>query len=133
MTLVRQIVRMADMSTAAQEHIPEISLGWRLKIALSYANIKAEDIATELDVSRQTVTRWMTGNGAPPKRVFVKEWARLTGVSLAWLETGQAPHGPTSPGTPTAKPDKLASLTEAKRRRVQRGSSPTIGVGVLAA
>lgn len=125
---------LSGMSTATNERIPEIGLGWRLKIALADAGVKAEDMAAELGVSRQTITRWMTGQGAEPKRPFIKEWAAITGVSLAWLESGAVPHGPQTPGgLPASTPDKLASLTEAKRRRVSRRGSPTIGVGVLAA
>lgn len=123
------------MSTASSERVPEITRGWRLKIALSYAGMKAEDMAAHLGMSRQTITRWMTDQGAPPRPVYVREWARLTGVSLAWLESGTAPGAPTPSPDGQAPPDKLAALTDAKRRRVARRSSPTIGVcvGLVAA
>ena len=78
------------MSTSPQDrgHVPALTLGWRLKMALGHH--KVEWIAHELGVSRQTASRWMADNGAPPKRAYLQQWAALTGVDASWLETAKA-------------------------------------------
>lgn len=67
-----------------------------------------------------------------PKRAYIREWALATGVALEWLEYGHGSPGPHSPGgRDTQAEDKLAALTERKRRRT--GGSPTIGECAVAA
>lgn len=76
------------MSTATQGTIPEITLGWRLQMALG--EMKVQDMADTLGVNRATVGRWMHDKGAPPKRAYILQWAMLTGTNAEWLETGRA-------------------------------------------
>ena len=79
---------MFTMSNGAiEEHpvIPEITLGWRLRIALERAGIKADDMARVLGVHRGTITRWTHDIGRSPRRVYLEKWAEITGVSYAWL------------------------------------------------
>jgi transcriptional regulator with XRE-family HTH domain len=112
------------MSTAPQAHVPPITLGWRLKIALSHGGIKAEHMADALDVSRQTVSRWMSDKGAPPKRVYLKEWAEATGVPLQWLETGAEPCITPPPNGGKGGRKTSAELAAEKGRRAQRPADP---------
>lgn len=65
--------------------IPEVTLGWRLRIALERADIKADAMAQVLDVHRGTITRWTHDIGRPPRRVYLEKWAEITGVPYAWL------------------------------------------------
>lgn len=83
------------MSENAREHIPALTLGWRLKMALG--DMAAQDMADALEVNRGTVSRWMADKGAPPRSVYVKQWALITATDSGWLLSGQdAP--PTTPG-----------------------------------
>ena len=82
--------------------VPEFTLGWRLQRALDYAGkMKAEDMADEMGVHRATVSRWMNERGAPPRPIYLKQWALRTGVNRDWLTTGVAG---TSPDGGTSRP-----------------------------
>ena len=71
----------------AEPEIPEWTLGWRMQRSLAHASMSVDQMATELGVSRQTVSRWMNGHGEP--RVgYLKLWALRTGVPVAWLIEG---------------------------------------------
>ena len=87
---------MSDTSDPKQEHVPELTLGWRLKMALG--DRSAQSIADDLGVTRGTVSRWMADRGAPPKAAYIKMWALITQTDVRWLLTGQqtVPH----PGGP---------------------------------
>lgn len=75
-------VSMTDIAT---NDVPEITLGWRLRIAMEHAGIKAEQMAVELGVHRGTLTRWTHGVGAEPRAIYLKQWAELCNVPYAWL------------------------------------------------
>ena len=77
------------MSTAAHTNIPELTLGWRLQMALGDMGVK--EMADELGVNRATIGRWMHDKGAAPKRAYLLQWALITGVDATWLETGETP------------------------------------------
>jgi len=72
------------------EVVPEWTLGDRLRSALRHADLSVADMAADLDVSLATIGRWLNDRG-PVKRSILRLWAMTTGVSLEWLETGQAP------------------------------------------
>ena len=81
------------MSThATHGHVPPLTLGWRLKMALG--DIKVQDMADKLGVNRATVGRWMADKGAPPKRAYLLQWAMITGTDAGWLEHGILPGAP---------------------------------------
>ena len=101
------------MSTQAQGRVPRVTLGWRLKIALGEAGFKAEDMAAELGVSRQTVSRWMAGHGTPPRPIYVEKWAELCDVDPTWLLHGEAGGGTPPPGGGDREADILVTLTAA--------------------
>ncbi len=69
-------------------NIPEWTLGWRMQRALAHAGITVNEIADALDVSRGTISRWMNDKGAPPRPIYIREWALRTGVPYAWLTGG---------------------------------------------
>lgn len=71
--------------------IPQWTLGWRLQRALNHAGMQTDQMATELGVSRATVSRWLNDHGAAPKIAYLKVWALRCGVPLEWLLTGRDP------------------------------------------
>lgn len=74
------------MSQTTQEPvIPEWTLSWRMQRALAHAGLSVEAMASELGVSRQTVSRWLNEHGGPPRIGFVKLWALRCGVPFEWL------------------------------------------------
>jgi len=84
------------MTGAIHDAIPELTLGWRLQMALDYAGLKHGDIASKFEVSRQTVSRWCNDVGPAPKKFILNEIARMCGVSPRWLIHGDytSPDGP---------------------------------------
>jgi len=85
------------MTDPASQAVPEITLGWRLRIAMEHAGIKADDMAAQLGVHRGTITRWTHDIGASPRPVYLEKWAFLCGVSLDWL-AGESPFVPAAGG-----------------------------------
>jgi transcriptional regulator with XRE-family HTH domain len=83
--------------TTDQGRVPQVTLGWRLKLALG--DMQAGKMADELGYSRQQVSRWMNDDGIPRSSVLA-QWALITGVSRAWLETGVTPVGDDPEGLP---------------------------------
>lgn len=73
--------------------VPEWTLGWRMRRSLAHAGITIEEIARKLSVTRSTISRWVNDKGAPPRAIYLREWASLTGVPLTWLTTGEQRHG----------------------------------------
>jgi transcriptional regulator with XRE-family HTH domain len=72
--------------------VPELTLGWRMKLALRHAGMSVDDIAKELGVARGTVTTW-TSDRVAPRSIFIRHWALITGVDYDWLATGAQPNG----------------------------------------
>lgn len=75
------------MSTFA---VPELTKGWRLRMAREHAELSATDIADRLEVSQTRVSVWERDH-RPIPRVYLKEWAAICRVPVDWLETGCAP------------------------------------------
>lgn len=65
--------------------IPELTLGWRLRMAMERANLKAEDMAEQLGVHRGTISRWAHDIGKPPRAIYLQRWAELCQVRYEWL------------------------------------------------
>jgi transcriptional regulator with XRE-family HTH domain len=79
------------MTTAPEDRsIPEITLGWRLRMSLEMSDLSREDMAKVFEVDPKTITRWTHDVGGRPKMLTVEKWAELTGVDATWLETGEA-------------------------------------------
>ncbi len=71
--------------------VPPLTLGWRLQMALGHAGLTVQDMADELEMARSSLSRWLNGHGAAPRKVFVKQWALKCGVSYDWLQNGESP------------------------------------------
>ena len=48
-------------------------------------------MADELGMARSSLSRWLNGHGAAPRRGFIKQWALRCGVSYEWLQNGESP------------------------------------------
>lgn len=109
--------RMMHMSETAPSRIPVLTLGWRLKMALG--DMKAGDMAELLGVDRSTVSRWMADRGAPPRRVYVRQWAMATGVDVEWLERGTTK--PQPDGGPAGASSPLCAIKDSNLEPTDSG------------
>lgn len=66
------------------------SQGDRLRKSLQLSGISSQEMADYLEVSRNTISRWINDE-REPNRTFVRLWSLRTGVPLAWIETGVVP------------------------------------------
>ena len=82
---------MWRMSDTEYDRIPPLTLGLRLKMAMTWAGYGREDMATEIGVSPSTISRWTNDVGEPPHRGYIVTWATFTRCDLQWLFTGEQP------------------------------------------
>ena len=75
-------------NSAPGRDVPPLTLGWRLKMSLDYADISVQQIADTLGVSRATISRWMGDKGDRPKRAYLLQWALITRVPFEWIDIG---------------------------------------------
>lgn len=67
---------------------PVFTLGWRLRLALETASIKAKEMAAELDMDEGTISRWCHDVGKPPRSIYLRHWADRCQVPYEWLARG---------------------------------------------
>lgn len=68
----------------------EFDLADRLRKSLRVSGVPVHDMASELGVSRNTVSNWINGRGRPsPSQLTV--WGAITDCPACWLETGEPP------------------------------------------
>jgi transcriptional regulator with XRE-family HTH domain len=60
----------------------------RLRRALRVSGISVQEMAEELQVSRNSVTNWINGHNSPRRRDLVG-FAFKTGYPVKWLENGE--------------------------------------------
>lgn len=72
--------------------MPEWTVGDRLRKARGVAGLTTSELADRIGVSKATVTNAESGRHRA-RRITLNAWAMATGVSVRWLETGQAPTG----------------------------------------
>src|SRR5262245_24654121 len=72
--------------------IPVWTLGDRLRKAREHADLLPHEMATKLDLSRNTVGRYESDR-IVPKRSVILHWALITGVDSEWLERGEEARG----------------------------------------
>lgn len=70
---------------ATNDGIPDLTLGWRLRMAMERAGLKAEDMAEHLGVHRGTISRWAHDIGKPPRPIYLRHWAEICNVRYEWL------------------------------------------------
>lgn len=84
--------------------VPEVTLGWRIQIALDHAGLKQTDLMEKFEVSRGTVSRWCRDIHPAPKKYILNEIAVMCGVSARWLINGEQETPPDDPGTGAQNP-----------------------------
>lgn len=100
--------------------VPDWTLGWRLQRSLAFAEMRAEEMADELGVVRATISRWMHDRGAPPRTIYIRQWALRTGVPYGWLTNGDGDPVDSTDGIPLDRgsmdshiPDNSSYITTA--------------------
>lgn len=80
------------MSIDTSPTVPVFDLADRLRKSLRVADISVQDMADYLEVSRNTIGRWINGHGEP-NGAAVRLWALRCGVPYVWLRHGVVPEG----------------------------------------
>lgn len=89
---------MTEQMDFARE--PELTLGWRIQMALDAGGLKHTDVMEKFEVSRGTVSRWCRDVGPAPKKFILNEIAVMCGVSSRWLIDGVSSNQPPEDGGP---------------------------------
>ena len=80
---------------------PQLTLGWRLRMALEHAGVTVNEMADVLGIkSRDTMAAWLHDRRTP-RAAYIRQWAVRTGVPYRWLigqESG--PGDPADLGSP---------------------------------
>lgn len=101
-------------------HVPEVTLGWRLRIARESTGMGLREFAEHIGVTPDTLTS-AEKDRRKVRPITLNAYALATGVDRAWLETGQAGAAPTPPDGGEA----LRKLTASKTRSRQRHDTPS--------
>lgn len=81
---------MTTMSAMTTDAVPELTLGWRLQMAMRHAGLTALEMSQEMEVGRDTVARWLHDETVP-HRLFLQAWAERCQVNYDWLAGIPAP------------------------------------------
>ncbi|MCW2693959.1 MAG: family transcriptional regulator [Mycobacterium sp.] len=81
---VRSVITVED----TEGIVPEWTLGDRLRKARLLTNLEQKDLAEAMGLAPTTIGSYEKGI-TPPKLGVLKLWSMATGVSLAWLQTGE--------------------------------------------
>lgn len=68
----------------------EFDLADRLRRALRISNTSVQEMADELDLDRNSVSRYINGHTRPARSALIV-WAMKTGVPIEWIENGENP------------------------------------------
>lgn len=74
---------------------PEFTLGDRLRKAREVSGMDMQDLATMIDVHRQSIARYEQGIVVPRKHIILS-WSWATGVDAEWI-SGEPPEPVSSP------------------------------------
>jgi transcriptional regulator with XRE-family HTH domain len=111
------------MTTEIAGHIPELTLGWRLRMAMESSSLDQSQWAQYLGVNRNTITRW-THDKSPVARGHLVAISLRTGVPMEWIEHGTGPsnNGDGGDGLPRLDSNQQPSGYRPRRhRQVDRG------------
>lgn len=67
--------------------VPTWTVGDRLRKAREITGLDRQAFAADLEISRNTLAKYETGDAVPP-RTLLLAWAMRTGVSVEWLTGG---------------------------------------------
>lgn len=80
-----------DAAPRFTNHVPQVSLRWRLRIAREEAGLEQPALAALAGISTRSIVNYERGYTVPRPPVLLA-WAVATGVSLAWLREGTEPN-----------------------------------------
>ena len=100
-------------TTPNQGLIPEVTLGWRMRMARETTGMGLREFAEHIGVSADTCTS-AEHDRRKVRAITVNAYAMATGVDREWLRTGIASG---DVPTPPEGGEQLRRLTEAKRSR----------------
>lgn len=70
--------------------VPAWTIGDYLRKAREHAGLEQTELASDLGISRQTVTNYERGH-VQPRKAVVMAWAMRTGVPVEWILNGESP------------------------------------------
>lgn len=107
----------------SEARVPVWTRGDRLRKARLELGLNTREFAQLIGVSPKTVNN-AENDAHDVRKIVLNAWSAATNVPVEWLESGDAPSG--GPGGPTSGPaERLARLTEAKRRRTRGPNGST--------
>ena len=69
---------------------PRFEQRHRMQLALEHANVRPHQMASELEIHRNTVSNYLHGRTKPRRRDLIV-WAQVCQVDLDWLVSGTVP------------------------------------------
>ena len=110
-----------------------MALGEKLTQARKAAGLTQADVAAKLNVSRQAVSRWESGDTTPTMDKL-KTLARIYGVSLDWLCSDAADREPPEAAKPEADrpPDDAPAGKEGEKKQKIRAIAIALTIVVIA-
>jgi transcriptional regulator with XRE-family HTH domain len=97
MAISGRVTYLGHMTTQTTFHIPEWTMGDRLRKAREDAGLSQTELATRMGVSRQTVSNAEVG-AREPLPITMRAWAQETSVPVEWLAWGSRPEPDPRPG-----------------------------------
>ena len=101
----------------------------RMRRAMRVSEVSVQDMADELEVSRNTIGGWINGHRSPRRR-DLKLFAMKTGFPVEWLETGTVGaggepnlHTPDYECAGSSRPERLANVVNLRTFRSLRSVS----------
>lgn len=97
--------------------VPEWTIADRMRKSREHAGLDQGELAELIGIARNTVSNYERAQ-TEPRRPALIAWSMATGVPLAWLETGTAPH----PEGPAPDGEKLPRLDSNQEPAVYRSA-----------
>ena len=110
-----------------------MTIGAKIAACRKRAGMSQEKLANELNISRQAVSRWESGDTTPTMDKL-KTLARIYGVSLDWLCSDAADREPPEAAKPEADrpPDDAPAGKEGEKKQKIRAIAIALAIVVIA-
>ena len=110
-----------------------MTIGARIAACRKRAGMSQEKLANELNISRQAVSRWESGDTTPTMDKL-KSLAKIYGVSLDWLCSDAADRELSEAAKPEADrpPDDAPAGKEGEKKQKIRAIAIALAIGVIA-
>lgn len=96
--------------------VPELTLGWRLRMARESTGMGLREFAESIGVAPDTCTS-AEKDRRQARRITILAYAAATGVDRHWLETGEVAASPDPDDTGPGREAALRRLADRKRGR----------------